>query len=1299
MNKYIIRMVVCIGASALLPLTAHAQKVVSENFNGTAVTNQWIALNGACMTASTLYTDSTSLATLTDTSSGNFGQIPGCAAKAGGGASAGNVYYKNIGSNLVGGYLGAHLPDSKDQGVLRLTNGADSSMSSGNGNNQTGAIISALAFPSSQGLHITFNTFTWGGNAYSGPYSAQSGADGMAFFLLDAAKIDPQDTENIIPNFPTAKKDGKTVFKVTSTGSYGGSLGYDCASNKYSASNPIAGDGFAHAYLGLGIDEYGNFANKGDNGNANDVNSPGTLPNAISIRGAGNITANRFPNANTLGPITTAKYVCQFGYYTTSATSSVPVTTATISGSHALNDVISATANAAAPDTDGTATVTWVSQVYSSSSSQTTTGTYPVTGVFDYPLMAVKCLSPGTTATSGCKKNPVTNPLYNQEYASAPQRHAAIPISYTLDLTSAGLLSISYAYNGGLSSNIMVNVPITGTNKTGSIFNGNLPDYFLFGFSSGTGGGSNNHEISCFKASQIVQSSSSSGGNVPQNTQIKNGQGDQIYLASFNPLFWTGSLTASPLYVDTITGAVSVQTATWDASCVLTGGVCDTTGKTVTQKSNRAIATWNNTTKTGIPFQYASLSTTQKAEFDCGSTTSPVFGQPNSTCDTLGPDRVSYVRGTLGATTITADSFRTRRSLLGDIVNSSPIWLGPPLSPYGNQFKDMIHTTAQDPVPEQATYGSFATTLANANTAGRLNMVYVGGNDGMIHGFAAGTGTPPIFDPTYNTGVEVMAFIPSLATDTLHNLVYSNGGDLDFTGINYAHNDYVDATPGTGDLYYGNNWHTWLVGGLGGGGNAGGVIGATLDTGANIVNDTATNGLGEIYAIDITNPTYPTSSSATGMTDASAATAVMGDWNTNTITCINVANCGAYMGSSYGTPVVRRLHSGNWAIIFGNGIHSANGTAGIFVIEIVNSSTSTCSTCTLTPPTYKVNYYDTGVGALTMGSGATAKTYNNGITYVTPVDLDGDHIVDYVYAGDLLGNVWRFDLTSNLNTSWGSPVSIFNASTSSVLAPITSAVTVNSFSYNGSYAVLIDFGTGREVPQTLTSGIGFTAAAQTLYGIWDWNMGAWNALNSKQYYSLTNGPSGGITTSNLTVQTLSAKISLSPDTTINSSGASFGYTNSNNLVCFSFVAGCTGSPSTSYGWYLNLPNQQEQIIYNPVVEDGTFFVNSVIPGDLEGATASCVAAKAGGYVYAINAATGGSTANIFGPSTGYNAGNLAAVQINGVGTPYFVTSVDANGKVITSMITQTQSGIPNIQAVNVNINSGNSSRLTWLELR
>lgn len=497
----------------LFPLCARAQLVVKENFNGTTLSNPnytWIALNGTCLTASTSNTTFS-------LSSPTVGVIPGCV----NGAGNGNSYYSSLGSSLVGGAYGGNLPDSSGYGVLRLTNGASSSMSSTNGNNQTGALILANSFPGNAGLNITFNTYTWGGNGFGNSSGAGSGADGIAFFLLDASK------------YASTGTGANTVYTVKQTGANGGSLGYNCAAAKYSGPGSTGGDGIIGAYLGLGIDEYGNFVNSGDNGNAYDVNSPGALPNTVGIRGAGNVNSTTYPTSSTglpigvnpaVGPIVQPQYICQYGYYTTSAISTTLVTTQLKSGSQTLNAVISATANAAAPGATGKATVTWVSAVGNNIYTQTT-GTYPVMGVYDYALMKYKNIS--TSAVGN---------IYNQQYIKAPQRLAtsgsngtagstgANAINYNINLTSTGLLSVSYSYNGGTMTPIISNQNILASN-------GPIPANFLFGFASGTGGGSNNHEILCFQAIQLTSSASSAGGNIPQNTRVI--EGNQIYLASY----------------------------------------------------------------------------------------------------------------------------------------------------------------------------------------------------------------------------------------------------------------------------------------------------------------------------------------------------------------------------------------------------------------------------------------------------------------------------------------------------------------------------------------------------------------------------------------------------------------------------------------------------------------------------------------------------------------------------------------------------------------------------------------------
>jgi type IV pilus assembly protein PilY1 len=102
---------------------------------------------------------------------------------------------------------------------------------------------------------------------------------------------------------------------------------------------------------------------------------------------------------------------------------------------------------------------------------------------------------------------------------------------------------------------------------------------------------------------------------------------------------------------------------------------------------------------------------------------------------------------------------------------------------------------------------------------------------------------------------------------------------------------------------------------------------------------------------------------------------------------------------------------------------------------------------------------------------------------VAPVDLDGDHSIDFIYAGDLKGNLWRFEPTSN-GTNWGVSLSgqpLFTARDANGSAqPITVRPLVFKHPYGG---VMVVFGTGKffEVSDAVPN----TSVTQSLYGVWD----------------------------------------------------------------------------------------------------------------------------------------------------------------------------------------------------------------------
>jgi Tfp pilus tip-associated adhesin PilY1 len=147
---------------------------------------------------------------------------------------------------------------------------------------------------------------------------------------------------------------------------------------------------------------------------------------------------------------------------------------------------------------------------------------------------------------------------------------------------------------------------------------------------------------------------------------------------------------------------------------------------------------------------------------------------------------LNFLRGQRGNENFESNSltqlFRHRESVLGDIVNSQPVYVGQPFANY-----------------QEHNYTNFKTTSRRA-------MLYVGANDGMLHAFYA---TVDLLDSKH--GQEAWAVIPSAVLPNLYKLAddnYKRDG----------HQFYVDGTPVAGDVWNGTEWRTIVVGGLNAGG-------------------------------------------------------------------------------------------------------------------------------------------------------------------------------------------------------------------------------------------------------------------------------------------------------------------------------------------------------------------------------------------------------------------------------------------------------------------------------------------------
>jgi len=194
-----------------------------------------------------------------------------------------------------------------------------------------------------------------------------------------------------------------------------------------------------------------------------------------------------------------------------------------------------------------------------------------------------------------------------------------------------------------------------------------------------------------------------------------------------------------------------------------------------------------------------------------------------------------------------------------------------------------------------------------------------------------------------------------------------------------------------------------------------------------------------LFALDI--GAVPTS-------ESDAATKVM--WEIS-----NATSGYANLGHTYGTPVLTRLPNGDAALIMSNGYNNTgNGHATLYVINPHSGA--------------KIAEYDTG-------SGTTSSP--NGLSSPTVVDTNFDGMAEYVYAGDIDGNLWKFDLSSFSST----PEKLFPTTTATQTSPAQAITMAPGFKVHPLGGRMVTFVTGKIFDTTDAA----DTSVHYAYGIWD----------------------------------------------------------------------------------------------------------------------------------------------------------------------------------------------------------------------
>lgn len=689
---------------------------------------------------------------------------------------------------------------------------------------------------------------------------------------------------------------------------------------------------------------------------------------------------------------------------------------------------------------------------------------------------------------------------------------AATSVTYTIGTGSAALLHdpLWYAAKWGGFVDYLSGTPLTGDGKpllttewdikttTGATGADGIPDTYFYVTNPGQ------LENALQSALFAILAESSASAVATNSTSLRSDA--LIFQARFNSKDWSGQVLA---YTIDTTGAIGA-TPIWDAGVVINSQTA----------TSRTILTLNRDNNKGIPFRWTDISgltdTTQKDFLDKDS---------GGTSDLKGSLRVDYLRGDTSNEGVSSGKFRQRStSRLGDITFSNPQYVGRPNDGYYG-----------------SSYATFRnSTMASGGYSDRTPVLYVGGNDGMLHGFNACYPVAATTCLAADQGKELIAYVPGK--------VYSNLSKL--TDPAYSHKFFVDGSPTVKDAYgvIGNCatppcWRSVLVSGMNAGGQG-------------------------VFALDVTDPTQ--------FTEGNAAKLLIWEFT-------NADD--ADLGYTYSKPIIARLSNGKWAAIFGNGYNSTSGTAALYVLYLDKTLGDAW--------TLGTNYFKIDTGA----AGA------NGLSSIAGWDKDGDGNIDYVYGGDLQGNMWKFDISGTPSTlpTTGWKVAIGSAPTYTPLftavdlvtptpnrQPIATAPAVSAHPLSG---MLVLFGTGKVLE---TADIADTKL-QSFYAIWDKDDGT----------------------------TVSGRSALLQQTITSEDSTAGNRSTSANTMNWRTAT----STSPDYlGWYMDLvvappptvSNMKgERHVGTPKLISGVVFFNTYIPS-----TALCDFGG-DGWLFALNYATGG----------------------------------------------------------------------------
>ena len=206
-----------------------------------------------------------------------------------------------------------------------------------------------------------------------------------------------------------------------------------------------------------------------------------------------------------------------------------------------------------------------------------------------------------------------------------------------------------------------------------------------------------------------------------------------------------------------------------------------------------------------------------------------------------------------------------------------------------------------------------------------------------------------------------------------------------------------------------------------------------------------------MFALDITEPEFE---------EDDAGQALLWEFSDDRAVATPSVAAAARLGYTYGKPNIVRLHHGKWAVLLPGGFNNqqADGIAGdgsssLFVLD---AETGDLIREINIPGSY-------------------------GLAFATAGNVDNDAVDDFAVAGDVIGNLWRFDLSSSDPAQWDAEL-LFTAPATEQ-NPISSAPRIFGDTQTG--GAIIIFGTGKLIEPADGLPVPPAAAPQRIYAIRD----------------------------------------------------------------------------------------------------------------------------------------------------------------------------------------------------------------------